>query len=197
MRLPSHVILVGLPGAGKTTVGSMLARSLDCPFIDLDAEIVRHTGRSISAHLCRAWRTSLPAARAASDSRLRDAPQRVVAPGGGWVTVAATVALLRPPARMAYLKVSPAEAARRLGRAVQSRPLLRHDPLVSSSVCWRQEKRPTWPQIGLSTRKYFLDKQLQLPWRSDRQAGGERLARRRSGILPGGGVVGVESANQR
>ena len=39
-----------------------------------------------------------------------------------------TVAVLRPPARMAYLKVTPAAAATRLHRSVHLRPLIREDP---------------------------------------------------------------------
>ena len=43
-----HLILVGLPGAGKSTVGSALARELDRSFLDFDSEIARREGMSIS-----------------------------------------------------------------------------------------------------------------------------------------------------
>jgi shikimate kinase len=128
VQLPSHIILVGLPGAGKTSVGSMLARSLECPFIDLDAEIVRHTGRAISAIFASRGEPHFRMLERDATLRLRDAQPSVVAPGGGWVTVPDTVALLRPPAHMAYLKVDPATAARRLHRSAHLRPLLRQDP---------------------------------------------------------------------
>ena len=42
-----HVILVGLPGSGKTTVGRSVADRLDRPFLDLDLEIERREGESI------------------------------------------------------------------------------------------------------------------------------------------------------
>jgi shikimate kinase len=117
-----------LPGAGKTSVGSVLAKSLNCPFVDLDAEIVRCSGRPISAIFASRGEEHFRLLEHEATLRLRDALPSVIAPGGGWVTVPETVALLRPPAQMAYLKVDPATAARRLHRSAHLRPLLRRDP---------------------------------------------------------------------
>jgi shikimate kinase len=117
-----------LPGAGKTSIGSMLAKSLNCPFVDLDADIVRRTGRPISAIFASRGEQHFRLLERDATLRVREARPSVIAPGGGWVTVPETVALLRPPARMAYLKVDPATAARRLRRSAHLRPLLRRDP---------------------------------------------------------------------
>ena len=43
-----HLILVGLPGSGKTTVGQAVAERLGRTFLDLDQEIERREGRSIA-----------------------------------------------------------------------------------------------------------------------------------------------------
>ena len=125
------MILVGLPGSGKSTVGAAVAATLGRPFVDLDEEIVRHAGRSITSIFAEDGEAAFRALERRATLDLRGAAASVVAPGGGWVTDPATVALLRPPARMAYLKVSPAEAARRLGGEVRSRPLLRDNPVVA------------------------------------------------------------------
>jgi len=54
----------------------------------------------------------------------------VLAPGGGWITNADVVALLRPPGRIIYLKVKPETAIARIGAERGTRPLLmRPDPL--------------------------------------------------------------------
>lgn len=45
----ARVVLVGLPGSGKSTVGPALARRLSCGFVDLDAEIEVREGRSAAA----------------------------------------------------------------------------------------------------------------------------------------------------
>lgn len=48
MNAPGRIFLVGLPGAGKTTVGKQLAEWLGYRFNDLDAVIEQHTGRTIA-----------------------------------------------------------------------------------------------------------------------------------------------------
>src|SRR5258708_10417038 len=46
---PRHVVLVGLPGSGKTTVGTLAARELGAPFTDLDVVIASRAGKSVGA----------------------------------------------------------------------------------------------------------------------------------------------------
>src|SRR5215207_8822569 len=45
---PGHLILVGLPGVGKSTVGAAVAERLGRPFLDFDAEIERREGKSVA-----------------------------------------------------------------------------------------------------------------------------------------------------
>lgn len=119
-----HVILVGLPGAGKTSVGRMLSRQLNCPLFDFDEELERRTGLSVpeifrihgEAHF-RRLELDLTRELAASEGA-------ILAPGGGWVTIPGAMALLRPPARMIYLRVAPEVAILRMGAARSRRPLL-------------------------------------------------------------------------
>ena len=55
----------------------------------------------------------------------------ILSPGGGWITSPENVALLRPPARIIYLRVKPETALRRMGPERATRPLLfRPDPLL-------------------------------------------------------------------
>ncbi len=119
------MILVGLPGSGKSTVGAAVARALGRRLIDLDAEIVRRERRSIAEIFARDGEPHFRALEREATERLRALPPSVIAPGGGWATVPETVAILRPPARTAYLRVSPRTAARRIRRSAHVRPLLR------------------------------------------------------------------------
>jgi len=121
----AHLVLVGIPGAGKSTVGRELARQLQWTFVDLDEEIVARAGLSVreifAAHGEQQFRTL---EREVTEQLARSASPMVVAPGGGWITVPGLVALLRPPSRLIWLRISPAVALRRLGPDVASRPLL-------------------------------------------------------------------------
>jgi shikimate kinase len=125
----THIVLVGLPGAGKTTVGQAAAAALGWPFVDLDAEIERRSGMSVAAIFERHGEAHFRALERDATEELIGAPPAVVAPGGGWMTVPETVALLRPTACIIYLRVTPATALRRLGAGYRTRPLLGGEPM--------------------------------------------------------------------
>ena len=62
--------------------------------------------------------------RGVTEQLAQAAQPGVVAPGGGWITVPGLVELLRPPAQIVWLKVSPQKALERMGKGVAKRPLL-------------------------------------------------------------------------
>ena len=76
------VALVGFMGAGKSTVGELLAARLGCPFVDLDAELERAFG-PIPEQLARDGEPAFRAREAAAVRRLCRRPVGVLAPGGG------------------------------------------------------------------------------------------------------------------
>jgi len=123
MRDRRNIILTGFMGSGKTTVGRLLARRLGWRFTDLDRSIERRAGASVAA----VFRDRGEAAfRDLEHRALRDlerTSRRVVAVGGGAPVFPRNRRWLRAAGLVVYLKVSPAELARRLGRA-RGRPLL-------------------------------------------------------------------------
>jgi shikimate kinase len=125
-----HLILVGLPGSGKSTVGRRVARKLGRPFIDFDAEIERREGKSVAQIFAQVGEPGFRALELALTKELARTSGMILAPGGGWTTIPGAAALLRPPARMIYLRVRAEVALRRILRARRIRPLLQTaDPL--------------------------------------------------------------------
>ena len=121
------IVLVGLMGAGKSTVGRLVAGLCGRRFLDLDEEIVRRTGRTVPELFAESGEVGFREieARVTRDiaARAPEAAELVVAAGGGWMfNRAARTAL--PRATTVWLKVGPAEAARRMGPERADRPLL-------------------------------------------------------------------------
>lgn len=125
-----HHVLVGLPGAGKSTVGALLAERLGRTFLDFDAEIERREGMPISQIFGERGEAGFRELERKITDELKDFGNMILAPGGGWIMDKESVALIRPPAVLIYLRVKPETAIKRLMGVPGSRPLLnRPDPL--------------------------------------------------------------------
>jgi len=125
-----NIILVGLPGVGKTSVGRAAARLLNRPFIDFDTEIEHREHASVGEIFDRkgeAWFRSL---ESALTRELAASRGTVMATGGGWVTNPDSMALLHSTGRMIYLRATPQAALARMAVSRARRPLLEvPDPL--------------------------------------------------------------------
>lgn len=122
VRRAPNLVLVGPPGAGKSTIGRKLARELGVELYDTDAGIEERTGRTIPEIFAA---DGEPEFRRIEEEVVRDAVlagHGVVSLGGGSVLSAATRALLRDRT-VVYLEISVGEGLRRTG-ASTNRPLL-------------------------------------------------------------------------
>jgi len=117
-----HLVLVGLPGSGKTTVGRQVARLLGSAFSDIDEIVVSAAGMPVAevfeSHGEARFRRM---ERAAMDGAMA-APPHVIAPGAGWIAEPGNHEAARA-ALLIYLRIDPEVAAARLG-GDSSRPLL-------------------------------------------------------------------------
>ncbi len=112
-----------MPGSGKSTVGRQLARRLDWPFADTDAEIERRLGCSIRSYFEQHGESAFRDVEQAVLADLVDSPTRVLATGGGIVIREANRTLLASRTQAVYLRSTPEELFRRL-RHDTHRPLL-------------------------------------------------------------------------
>ena len=118
-----HLVLVGLPGSGKSTVGPLVAAQLGISFADLDRDIERTEGMPVAEIFARRGEPAFrELEREAMDVRLAGVPA-VLAPGGGWAAQPGNLEAAEPRALLVYLACSPITAA---GRLVgdRARPLL-------------------------------------------------------------------------
>jgi shikimate kinase len=121
-----RVVLVGPPGAGKSTIGDALARRLGVAFRDTDADVEAALGKPISEVFVDDGEAVFRAAERSAVSAALDEHDGVLALGGGAVVDPATREQLRGH-RVVFLEVSLSTAVSRVGLA-RDRPLLLGSP---------------------------------------------------------------------
>lgn len=120
-----HIVLVGLPGSGKTTAGRAAAESLGVPFVDLDAEVERRAGKPVSRIFGEGGESAFRALEESVGREVLSGPPAVVAAGGGFFQNPANRRAALERGMTVYLRVEPGTAAARLDRAgISGRPLL-------------------------------------------------------------------------
>lgn len=135
---PRGIALVGMPGAGKTTVGRHLARRLGGEFIDLDALIEERLGCKIRAFFEANGETAFRQIETETLESLHPSPLSVLSTGGGVVVQPRNRELLRERWTVMYLQSSPEELYRRLRHDTQ-RPLLQvSNPLAKLRELYAQ-----------------------------------------------------------
>lgn len=139
------VILIGPPGAGKTTVGEALAAELGVGFHDTDAAIEADRGRSISDIFVVDGEPAFRALERAEVARAVAAESGVVALGGGAPMDPATQEVLAGQV-VVFLDVGIADAAKRVGFDA-SRPLLAINPRAAWTKLMN-ERRPTYERLA-------------------------------------------------
>jgi shikimate kinase len=122
--MPRHLLLVGLPGCGKSAVGRQVAEGLGAPLFDIDSLLVREMGMPVEQIFGMV-----------GEQRFREMEQKavlaavaaeepaVIVPGGGWAAQPGHMHGAREFALLIYLRCPPRTAAKRAEEG-ELRPLL-------------------------------------------------------------------------
>jgi shikimate kinase len=127
-REKRHLILIGMMGSGKTTVGQALAERLGLEWKDTDRELERKWGHSIAEHFTRFGERAFREEETAILSDLLASPPLLLTTGGGIVLRKENRELMKRNGWVIHLYAEPEEIVRRLQRAGhEERPLLQGD----------------------------------------------------------------------
>ena len=142
------VVLVGPPGAGKTTVGRLLAQRHRVEFLDTDAVVEQRAGKPVADIFVEDGEAAFRTLERQAVADALATHHGVLALGGGAVLDPGSRALLAGH-RVVLLDVGPADAAERVGLN-RDRPLLLGNPRARLRELLAQ-RRPLYAQVATAT----------------------------------------------
>jgi shikimate kinase len=142
------IVLVGLMGAGKTTVGRRLAARLGRPFVDADAEIEAAAGLTIAEIFERYGEACFRDGERRVIARLIGGPLQVIATGGGAFVNEDTRALILARCVAVWLDGEIGMLARRVGRR-DHRPLVRGREPAAILAALAEQRNPLYAEAPI------------------------------------------------
>ncbi len=124
---PERLLLIGMMGAGKTTVGRLAAGHLGWPYVDSDVEVVTATGKNVAEIFATEGEPAFRAAEAEALCRALERCPVVVSVAGGAVLDPSNRRMIRRSGTVVWLRATVATLAGRVGSGA-GRPLLGDDP---------------------------------------------------------------------
>jgi shikimate kinase len=145
--LTDRILLVGMMGSGKTTVGRALAERLGCPHLDSDEQVERRTGRTVAELFAERGEASFRAEekQALLDALSHDGPV-VVSVAGGAVLDPDSRRRLRRAGFVVWLRAEVGSLARRV-KGGAHRPLLGDDARAALSRLY-EARRPLYEEVA-------------------------------------------------
>jgi shikimate kinase len=143
----TRILLIGMMGAGKSTVGRMIAERLQWPYVDSDEEVERRTGMTVPQIFAKKGEPAFRAeeAHALDEAATSDGPV-VVSVAGGAVLDADNRARIRQAGLVVWLRAEVSTLAQRVG-AGAGRPLLGDDPQAALSRLYL-ERAPLYRDLA-------------------------------------------------
>jgi shikimate kinase len=144
------IVLVGMMGVGKSSVGRRLAARLAIPFADADTEIEKAAGMSIADIFARHGEADFRSGEARVIARLLESGPQVLATGGGAFMNVKTRDAIRAKGVSIWLKAEFEVLLRRISKRRNERPLLQTDDPAETLRTLLAEREPIYAQADLT-----------------------------------------------
>jgi len=146
----NRVALIGLRGAGKSTIGAALAKKLDVPFFELDRLIEKASGVPLSAMFDLYGQTGFRRfERACLDELLANQTRFVLATGGSIVSEAATFKRLLASCYTVWLRATPEDHMKRVIAQGDMRPMAQSSEAMADLKRILAEREPFYAKASL------------------------------------------------
>jgi shikimate kinase len=146
------VVLTGMMGAGKSSIGRRLAVRLNVPFVDADTEIEKAAGMSISDIFARHGEADFRSGEARVIARLLDGGPQVLATGGGAVMNAETRAAIKAKGVSVWLHADIDVLLRRINKRRSDRPMLQTAEPAETLRALLATREPVYAKADLTVQ---------------------------------------------
>jgi shikimate kinase len=143
------IVLVGMMGVGKSSIGRRLGARLGVPFVDADAEIETAAGTTIADIFARHGEAAFRSGEARVIARLLESGPQVLATGGGAVMNADTRAAIKAKGVSIWLNADVDVLMRRISKRKNDRPMLQTADPVTTLRQLLAEREPLYAQADL------------------------------------------------
>lgn len=144
-----NIILTGFMGTGKSSVGTKVAERLSRQFVDMDREIEKLTGMTVSELFRRFGEVRFRSEEKLMAKKVAAQNDLVVATGGGIILDQKNMDLLRSSGTVVCLMADPEEIFQRVRRKRGTRPLLKKNLTVNDIVAMLEERQPLYDQAEI------------------------------------------------
>jgi len=144
------IVLVGMMGVGKSSVGRRLSARLSIPFVDADAEIEQAAGMSIADIFAKYGEAYFRSGEARVIARLLESGPQVLAAGGGAFINEETRALIKAKGISIWLHAELDVLVRRITKRKNERPLLQDGDPTETLRRLLAEREPIYAQADLT-----------------------------------------------
>jgi len=146
------IVLIGMMGVGKSSIGRRLGARLGIAFVDADAEIERAAGMSIADIFARHGEESFRSGEARVIARLLSTGPQVLATGGGAVMNSATRALIQARGVSIWLSAEFELLLRRISKRKAERPMLQTADPAATLRELLAAREPVYARADLTVR---------------------------------------------